>query len=236
MIAVFAVVVVLSIRPVRNMLSPAQMTNFSFNPLHLVNTLGVYFPDGHAPGERRRERTVHTGQGADRRPSLTLTIEIMETHTLAVLRRGVEAAIVASVPQVILPKIEERLLLPRGRGDLGPHLIEAVAARADKDLPEDVKWLAASAFHFGYASLWGVLYALARERWKMRPWIGGLGMAALIHLITFPSWGAAVQIGSEPPPRHRTWRSEIVFLTAPLVFGLRTALLYGEGPRRCEEQ
>ncbi len=160
----------------------------------------------------------------------------MQTRTLAVLHRGVESAIVASVPQVIVPKVEERLLLhDKGAADLGPHFIEALARWAGKDLPEDVKWLAASAFHFGYAGLWGALYAFARERWRFRPWIGGLGMAALIHFITFPRWGAAVQTGSEPPPHRRSWRIELVYLTAPLVFGLGTALLYGEGPGIREE-
>ncbi len=159
----------------------------------------------------------------------------MSARTLAVLHRGVECAIVASVPQVILPKIEERLLLHRGAADLGPHFIEALARWANRRLPEDVKWLSASAFHFGYAGLWGVLYALARERWKAPPLAGGLAMAALIHSITFRGWGGAVLTGSEPPPSDRSWREELVFLTAPLVFGLGTALLYGEGPRRFEE-
>lgn len=37
-----AVVVYLSINPVKNMLSRSQMMNFSFNPLHLVNTYGAF--------------------------------------------------------------------------------------------------------------------------------------------------------------------------------------------------
>jgi hypothetical protein len=35
-------VALLSIRPMRNLLSPTQMMNFSFNPLHLVNTYGAF--------------------------------------------------------------------------------------------------------------------------------------------------------------------------------------------------
>ncbi len=160
----------------------------------------------------------------------------MASRRFAVLHRGIEAAILASVPQVIIPKIEERVLLHRtGEADLGPHFIEALARRVNRRLPEDTKWLLASAFHFGYASMWGVLYALARERWRMPAWLGGLAMGGVIHAITFPDWGAAVQSGSEAPPRHRTWRHEVVFLTAPLVFGLGTALLYGDGPATCGE-
>ncbi len=37
-----AVVVLLSLKPVMNMLSPAQMMNASFDPLHLVNTYGAF--------------------------------------------------------------------------------------------------------------------------------------------------------------------------------------------------
>lgn len=157
----------------------------------------------------------------------------MKQRTLAVLRRGIESALVASVPQVILPKLEEWLLL-RGTesADLGPHFVEALARKAQQPLPEDVKWLAASAFHFGYASFWGATYALVQDRVGMRPWIGGLSLAAFLHLITFPSWGGAVLTGSEDHPRNRPWRMELVFVTAPLAFGLGTALLYGEGPKR----
>ncbi len=53
---------------------------------------------------------------------------------------------------------------------------------------------------------------------------------------TFPSRGGAVQLGSEPAPKHRTWRLDLVYVTAPLVFGLGTALLYGKGPQGCEER
>ncbi|MFB6311952.1 MAG: lipase maturation factor family protein [Salinirussus sp.] len=40
--AVGAVVIVLSIRPAANMLSPRQVMNTSFDPLHLVNTYGAF--------------------------------------------------------------------------------------------------------------------------------------------------------------------------------------------------
>ena len=157
----------------------------------------------------------------------------MEQRTLAVLRRGVESAIVASVPQVILPKLEEWLLLHEDESaDLGPRFIEALADKAQRPLPEDVKWLGAAAFHFGYATFWGVAYALVQDRLRVRPWVGGLALATLIHLITFPSWGGAVVSGAEDHPRERPWRMELVFATAPLVFGLGTALLYGDGPKR----
>jgi hypothetical protein len=157
----------------------------------------------------------------------------MQRRTLQSIRRGVEAAVIASVPQVLLPKLEAQAFLSdRESADIGPHFIEALAHKARQPLPEDVKWLAASAFHFGYAALWGTLYALAYERRPVKPWVGGLALATLIHGITFPRWGLAVLTGTEDPPRDRTWRMEAVLATAPFVFGLGTALLYGRGPRR----
>lgn len=157
----------------------------------------------------------------------------MDTRTLASLRRGAEAGLLAGIPQVLIAKLEEKLFLPRDEdADLGPRLIEALAARAREPLPEDIKWLAAAAFHFGYSGFWGALYATLFERHPVRPWVGGLALAGVIHLLTFPSWGGAVLTGAEPEPRNRSWRKEAVLVSAPLAFGLGTALIYGRGPGR----
>jgi len=40
--AIVAFVGVMSVRPIRNMISPNQLMNFSFNPVHLVNTYGAF--------------------------------------------------------------------------------------------------------------------------------------------------------------------------------------------------
>lgn len=148
------------------------------------------------------------------------------------LRRGVESALIASIPQVLLPKIEERLLLHEEESaDLGPLFVAKLAEHLEQPLPEDTKWLAASAFHFGYAAMWGSAYALVQERVQLPPWLGGLALGGFIHAITFTAWGGAVLTGTEEPPRRRPWRRELVLATAPLVFGLVTGLLYGRGPR-----
>lgn len=158
----------------------------------------------------------------------------MKHTSVEVVRRGIEAALIAGIPQVLLPKLEERLFLRDGdeSADLGPRLIEALARRASRPVPEDIKWLAASAFHFGYSAAWGTLYAILYERRPVHPLIGGTALAAVIHLITFPAWGLAVLSGAEDRPADRSWRVEAMLATAPLVFGLCTAVLYGRGPRR----
>jgi len=58
--AVAAAVAVMSVRPVLNMLSPAQMMNASFNPLHLVNTYGAF-----GSVTRTREEIVFEGTSDD---------------------------------------------------------------------------------------------------------------------------------------------------------------------------
>ncbi len=157
----------------------------------------------------------------------------MQERTLKVLRRGVEAAMIASIPQVLLPKIEERVFLHKEESaDLGPRFVATLAETLEKPLPEDWEWIASSAFHFGYAAFRGAAYSLVQERVNMHPLVGGRAMGTLIHLMTFPAWGGAVLSGSEGHPRDRSWRMEGVLATAPLVFGLGTAFLYGRGPKR----
>lgn len=154
----------------------------------------------------------------------------MRRSTLSVLRRGVEAAMVASVPQVLIAKLEEHLFLDGESADLGLHLIEALGRRFRRRVPEDLKWLAASAFHFGYAAAWGGAYALLYERKPVSPLLGGLLLGGVIYGVTFPPWGGAVLLGSEEPPKRRSARMELVMSSAAFTFGFGTALLYGRGP------
>jgi hypothetical protein len=144
------------------------------------------------------------------------------------IKRGIEAGLIASVPQVLLAKTEEWLLMPPGEdADLGPRFVERLAQLQGERVCEDTKWLAASAFHFGYAIFWGAAYALAYRRWQPHPLLGGTALGTLIYAITFPHWGGAVLMGTERPPHRRSWRQELVLATAAMSFGLGTALLYG---------
>jgi hypothetical protein len=99
-------------------------------------------------------------------------------------------------------------------------------------LQEDEKWLAASAFHFGYAAFWGALYATLYERRPVHPALGGALLSGVIYGITFPRWGGAVLTRAERKPRDRSRRMGVVLATAATTFGMCTALLYGRGPGR----
>jgi hypothetical protein len=160
----------------------------------------------------------------------------MEPHTFAALRRGMEAGLVASVPQVLGTHLEEKLLgLPEGSANIGPRFIQRLGKMTRQKLSEEIRWLGASAFHFGYAASWGVLYGLAYEKRPLHPALGGVILSAAIYAMTFPNWGVATKTRTERPPRWRSWRREVLLLTPPLIFGLGTALLYGRGPRHGEE-
>jgi hypothetical protein len=149
------------------------------------------------------------------------------------IKRGVEAGLIASIPQVLLAKTEEWLLMPPGEdADLGPRFIERLGYLQGRSIREDTKWLAASAFHFSYAVFWGAAYALAYRRWQPHPLLGGAVLGSLIYAITFPHWGGAVVTGAERPPHRRSWRQELVLGTAAMTFGLGTALLYGRAKTR----
>lgn len=158
-----------------------------------------------------------------------------EPRTLAAVRRGIQAGLVASVPQVLGTHYEERLLgLPRGTANIGPRFIQRLGELTRQKLSEETRWLGASTFHFGYAAAWGAIYALAYERRPVRPALGGLLLASTIYLLTFPDWGVATRTRTERPHSRRDWRDELLLLTPPLIFGMGTALLYGRGPRRAE--
>jgi len=158
---------------------------------------------------------------------------LLDSARYAHLRRGIEAGLIAGVPQVLITKAEEKLFLPPDEdADLGPRLISRLADWAREPLPEDMKWLAASAFHFGYAAAWGAAYSALYQRRPMKPWLGGLLLGGVIYGISFPAWGVAVRAGVERKPRQRSWRMEAVLATAAFSFGLGTALIYDRGPRR----
>ncbi len=65
--ALVAVVAVLSIAPVQNLLSPRQMMNASFDPLHLVNTYGAFGTVGRERDEVILEGTRDAHPGPDTR-------------------------------------------------------------------------------------------------------------------------------------------------------------------------
>jgi hypothetical protein len=160
----------------------------------------------------------------------------MEAETFAALRRGIEAGLVASVPQVLGTHLEEKLLhLPEGSANIGPRFIQRLGKLTRQRLSEEIRWLGGAAFHFGYAATWGALYALAYQRRPLHPAIGGLLLSGSIYVLSFTNWGVATKTRTERPHHRRGPRRELLLLTPPLIFGLGTALLYGRGPRHGEE-
>lgn len=143
------------------------------------------------------------------------------------LARGVAAGVAASVVQAAIGKTEEIAFLPPWEdANFAPRLVSRLAGRMGVDSSATENWAIGTLFHLGYAAWWGGLYAISRERIPLRPVPGGLLLGGLIYGITFPSWGGAVQTGTERPPEQRTWRMDVVTVSVAFGFGFCTSLLY----------
>lgn len=142
--------------------------------------------------------------------------------------RGMGAGLIAGTVQVMVGKAEEKLLLPPWEdADIAPRFMHRLALRYfGVDINPPARWVLGTAYHYGYSAAWGALYAVARERLRFHPLLGGLVLGGVIYGITFPRWGSAVQSGAERPPEKRTTAMEIVAVSVATVFGLATALAY----------
>ena len=140
---------------------------------------------------------------------------------------GAAAGMVGSVVQAAIGKTEEIAFLPDGEdSNIAPRLMDRLGRRVGYDPSPAAEWALGTMFHVGYGAAWGALYALARERHPIDPWVGGAVMGAVIYGITFPRWGGAVKTRTERPPRRRSWAMEVVAASVTLGFGLPTALTY----------
>lgn len=143
------------------------------------------------------------------------------------LVHGIGSGLAAGVLQVMVGKAEEKLLLPPGEdADIAPRLVRRLAEGVGERVSPPTAWVLGTAFHFGYAAFWGAVYALARERFRFSPVVGGAILGGLIYGITFPSWGGAVQTEVERPPEVRSRRMTFVALSVAAAFGMSTAMVY----------
>lgn len=150
-----------------------------------------------------------------------------EGDLLPALLAGAAAGVVGSIVQAAIGKSEELALLPEWEdSNIAPRLMDRLADGMGESLPTPAAWALGTAFHLGYGATWGGLYALARERLRPDPVVGGLAMGAVIYAITFPAWGGAVRTRTERQPRRRSWGMEVVAASVTLGFGLATAAAY----------
>lgn len=141
--------------------------------------------------------------------------------------RGIVVGLWAGVPQVLIAQVVEKLLgLSRGKADIGPRFVERAANQLGTSLPPLARWLISALFHFGYASWWGALYGLADEKLRPPPAVGGLALGTVIWTAAFSPIGGGTQTGTEPHPRHRSWRDVAFHLSAAFSFSLIAAYSY----------
>lgn len=166
----------------------------------------------------------HEGSRADRRGILE---DRNDDALLPVLIAGAAAGLAGSIVQAALGKAEELAFLPEWEdSNFAPRLMDRLAERTGHDLPTSAAWALGTVFHLGYGATWGALYAAARERRPVNPWIGGLALGGVIYAITFPRWGGAVHTDVERPPRRRSTAMGAVAASVTFGFGVSTALTY----------
>jgi len=145
----------------------------------------------------------------------------------SVVLRGAAAGTAAAVVQAGVGTLESNVFLPDGENpNFAPRMMARVAERLGTSLSTTERWTLGTVYHHAYGAGWGVLYAVARERYRVDPVVGGLLLGGTIYGITFPRWGGAVQIDAERPPGVRTRRMEVVLASVTLSFGLATAYMY----------
>src|SRR5690625_3316413 len=106
----------------------------------------------------------------------------MNATTFAALRRGIEAGLVASVPQVLGTHLHGKILgFSPGSANLGPRLIERLGKLTSRRPSEETRWLGSASFHFVYSAGWGALYALAYQHRPVHPVVGGLLLSGTIY-------------------------------------------------------
>lgn len=140
---------------------------------------------------------------------------------------GAAAGLIAGTIQAVIGKSEEIAILPQHEdSNFAPRLVDRLATMIGEDPSKTTEWVLGTLFHFGYAATWGALYSLVQERYPTNPWVGGAALGGLIYLITFPSWGGAVQTGTERDTDQRSWALEVVAASVAMGFGLSTSLVY----------
>jgi hypothetical protein len=165
---------------------------------------------------------------------------ITMARVMTALAKGAATGLAAGIPQVLVTKAQARLLgLPDEQADFGPRFVGKLGQHANTPPGRTQRWLLATGFHFGYAGLWGALYA-GLQRWRpAQPHVGGPLLASLIYALAFSPWGVATQAGVEKPVESRPARESVLHWTAALSFSLALAYLFerlGGQPRQTKRE
>ena len=151
----------------------------------------------------------------------------MNRSVSGTLVRGAIAGAAASVPQAAIGKAEEILFLPPGEdANIAPRLLDRLAGMFGDNPSRQEEWMMGTVFHVLYGAGWGAAYAVATERLRLPPLIGGSLLGGLIYGITFPRWGGAVLTRTERPPGLRSRRMTVVAWSVAMGYGIATGLIY----------
>src|SRR5690348_5344015 len=111
---------------------------------------------------------------------------------------GAGAGVIASIVQVVVGAMLDRMLLPPGHdNNIAPRLVHRTARKLGHRSSAVLDWLVGIVFHVGYGIGWGVLFGVFRK-WSRLPSLplGGL-LGGVIYLAAFAPFGVATRTGSE---------------------------------------
>ncbi len=138
---------------------------------------------------------------------------------------GACIGIAAAVPQAIVGKAEDLLILPdHENADIAPRFMRRLAHLSGSHLSPVAQWVLGTLFHFAYGAGWGSAYAVVTPR-RLPPPLGGAILGALIYMLAFSRVGAGTLTGSERPPRARTFRLMLTHWSVALTYSFITAYL-----------
>jgi hypothetical protein len=140
---------------------------------------------------------------------------------------GAAAGLIASVIQVLVGLLLDKLLLPpRQHNNIAPRLIKRLFQKQGRP-PHPVRdWSFGTLFHLAYGMSWGCVFGLVR-RWLPipSPLLGG-ALVLLIYGLAFSRIGVGTRTQTERHPQQRGWGKQLSLVAVAATFGITVAAAY----------
>jgi uncharacterized protein (UPF0548 family) len=189
---------------------------------------------GEAPAALASPALARLATWAERASRAALVLAprpVMRSQRLKRAWLGACIGLFAAVPQVVVGKAEDLLILPHHENaDIAPRFVKRLARLHGRDLSPAAQWALGTLFHFAYGAAWGSAYAVVVPR-AIPAALGGSAMGAAIYTLAFSRVGAGTVTGSERPHHRRTLRMMLTHWSVALTYAYITAFLSRAIPR-----
>lgn len=148
-------------------------------------------------------------------------------------KSGALAGVLASVVQVLVGLLLDKLLLPpRQHNNIAPRFVKRLFQLRGKPAEPARDWVLGTVFHLGYGLGWGSGFGLARRGTGLPSPILSSLTGLLIYLAAFSGIGAGTLTWTESSPRRRSWRKQLSLVAVAWTFALSTGAFYDRLVRR----